>query len=63
MLVLEGELEIATVRNALELRERTSGVGTAEHERCKEVLRKLDEAEQQSKSEPTKDNYRAMRGF
>lgn len=42
MLLLEGE-EITTVRDALELRKRTSGVGTEEHERCRRVLHKLEE--------------------
>ena len=42
--VIEQE-ELATVVNALELRKRSSGVGTAEHNRCERVLNKLRESE------------------
>ncbi|MGA9669964.1 MAG: hypothetical protein WBQ94_12190 [Terracidiphilus sp.] len=48
-MVIEGE-ELKTVRDALELRKRTSGVGTDEHERCKRVLAKLGDAEARSQS-------------
>jgi hypothetical protein len=37
--------EMREVRLAIELRKRTSGVGSREHETCKRVLGKLDDAE------------------
>lgn len=47
MVMLEHE-ELVEVRKSLELRKRTSGVGTKEHEVCKRVLVKLDESERRA---------------
>lgn len=44
MVMLEAD-EVQEVRTALELRKRTSGVGTGPHETCKRVLQKLAESE------------------
>lgn len=41
VMVIEGAEELRTVVDALQLRKRTSGVGTPEHERCNRVLERL----------------------